>query len=54
MERVAFSLGNRPSIQDKQHSVSVHLVLAIEITVNIAIVFLQVPNRAQIEHTVLV
>jgi len=46
IEPATFSLGNRPSIANKEHRVSGHLVLAIEITENLMFA----PPRFRMEH----
>jgi hypothetical protein len=46
IEPATFSLGNRPSIENNEHSVSGHLALAIEITENLN----SNPLKTQMEH----
>jgi hypothetical protein len=51
IEPATFSLGKRRSIENREHSVSRHLVLAIEITGIALYGFLHDANGAQMEHT---
>jgi hypothetical protein len=46
IEPATFSLGNRPSIENNEHSVSGHLVLATGITENLSFAL----SRIRMEH----
>jgi hypothetical protein len=50
IEPATFSLGNRPSIENKEHCASGHLLLAMEFTGIRKACFLQIANGAQMEH----